>query len=179
MVIPIIEQKQAVDNIDAIASVPGIDVLFIGASDLSYSLGVGGQREHPLVQEALAKVLAAGKKYNVPVGYPEREPGRDQETHCPRISLFSSDNRSGDDEERCHRNAQRRPRICFNSLQARWFDLRGQMKFPFNKGAKAARNLTSGFLLQRSAAHFCEAPAANLGGDASSPRAFQGCSRFD
>src|SRR5262245_13127781 len=38
MVIPIIEQKQAVDNIEAIASVPGIDVLFIGASDLSYSL---------------------------------------------------------------------------------------------------------------------------------------------
>ena len=70
MVIPMIEQKQAVENIDAIASVPGIDVLFIGASDLSYSLGVGGQREHPLVREAIAKVLAAGKKYNVPVGYP-------------------------------------------------------------------------------------------------------------
>ena len=74
MVIPIIEQKKAVDNIDAIASVPGIDVLFIGASDLSYSLGVGGQRDHPLVQEALAKVLAAGKKYNVPVGYPSGNP---------------------------------------------------------------------------------------------------------
>lgn len=74
MVIPIIEQKQAVENIDAIASVPGIDVLFIGASDLSYSLGVGGQRDHPLVQEALAKVLAAGKKYNVPIGYPSGNP---------------------------------------------------------------------------------------------------------
>jgi len=74
MVIPIIEQKQAVDNIDAIASVPGIDVMFIGASDLSYSLGVGGQRQHPLVQEAIGKVLAAGKKYNVPVGYPSGNP---------------------------------------------------------------------------------------------------------
>ncbi len=74
MVIPIIEQKQAVDNIDAIASVPGIDVLFIGASDLSFSLGVGGQRQHPLVLEAIAKVLAAGKKYNIPVGYPSGNP---------------------------------------------------------------------------------------------------------
>jgi 2-keto-3-deoxy-L-rhamnonate aldolase RhmA len=74
MVIPIIEQKQAVDNIEAIASVPGIDVLFIGASDLSYSLGVGGQRDHALVREAVAKVLAAGKKYNVPVGYPSGNP---------------------------------------------------------------------------------------------------------
>lgn len=70
MVIPIIEQKQAVENIEAIASVPGVDVLFIGASDLSYSLGVGGRRDHPLVREAVAKVLAAGKKHNVPVGYP-------------------------------------------------------------------------------------------------------------
>jgi 2-keto-3-deoxy-L-rhamnonate aldolase RhmA len=74
MVIPIIEQKQAVDNIEAIASVPGIDVMFIGASDLSYSLGVGGQRDHPLMLEAIAKVLAAGKKFGVPVGYPSGNP---------------------------------------------------------------------------------------------------------
>ena len=135
MVIPIIEQKQAVDNIDAIASVPGIDVLFIGASDLSYSLGVGGQRDHPLVQEALAKVLAAGKKYNVPVGYPERQSGRDQETHRARISLFSGFNRSGNDEERRHGNAERRPRICPSSLQAR-FDLRRQMNSPLTRGQR-------------------------------------------
>jgi len=70
LVITIIEQKQAVENIEQIASVPGIDLLFIGASDLSYSLGVGGQRHHALVKEAISKVLAAGKKYGVPVGYP-------------------------------------------------------------------------------------------------------------
>ena len=70
LVITIIEQKLAVENIEHIASVPGIDVLFIGASDLSYSLGVGGQRAHPLVKEAISKVLAAGRKYGVPIGYP-------------------------------------------------------------------------------------------------------------
>lgn len=70
LVITIIEQKSAVENIDQIASVAGVDVMFIGASDLSYSLGVGGQRDHPLVKEAVSKVLAAGKKYGVPVGYP-------------------------------------------------------------------------------------------------------------
>src|SRR5262245_182021 len=69
-----ITNNQAVTNIYAIASVHGIDVLFIGASDLSYSLGVGGQREHPLVQGAIAKVLAAGRKHNVPVGYPSGNP---------------------------------------------------------------------------------------------------------
>ncbi len=74
MVIVIIEQKQAIDNIEEIASVPGIDVLFIGANDLSFSLGKGGQTTDPVVEEAVGKVLAAGKKYNIPVGYPAGNP---------------------------------------------------------------------------------------------------------
>jgi 2-keto-3-deoxy-L-rhamnonate aldolase RhmA len=74
MVIVIIEQKQAVDNIEEIAAVPGIDVLFIGVNDLSYSLGKGGQTTDPIVEEAVSKVLAAGKKYNIPVGYPAGNP---------------------------------------------------------------------------------------------------------
>jgi 2-keto-3-deoxy-L-rhamnonate aldolase RhmA len=74
MVIVIIEQKQAIDNIEAIAAVPGIDVLFIGANDLSYSLGIGGNTSAPLIEEAYAKVLAAAKKHNIPVGYPSGNP---------------------------------------------------------------------------------------------------------
>src|SRR5262249_50848306 len=63
LVVVIIEQKQAIDNIEQIASVPGVDVLFIGVNDLSYSLGVGGQTTDPIVEEAVSKVLAAGKKH--------------------------------------------------------------------------------------------------------------------
>lgn len=74
MVIVIIEQKQAIDNIEEIAAVPGIDVLFIGANDLSYSLGVGGNINAPVVEEAMAKVLAAAKKHNLPVGFPSGNP---------------------------------------------------------------------------------------------------------
>jgi 2-keto-3-deoxy-L-rhamnonate aldolase RhmA len=74
LVVVIIEQKQAIDNIEEIASVPGVDVLFIGANDLSYSLGVGGKTTDPIVEEAVNKVLAAGKKYNIPVGYPAGNP---------------------------------------------------------------------------------------------------------
>jgi 2-keto-3-deoxy-L-rhamnonate aldolase RhmA len=74
LVVVIIEQKQAIDKIDEIASVPGIDVLFIGVNDLSYSLGVGGKTNDPLVEEAVSKVLAAGKKHNIPVGYPAGNP---------------------------------------------------------------------------------------------------------
>jgi 2-keto-3-deoxy-L-rhamnonate aldolase RhmA len=68
MVIVIIEQAQAVDRIEEIASVPGIDVLFIGPNDLAYSYGLRGRQDNPTVREAIAKVLAAGKRHNIPVG---------------------------------------------------------------------------------------------------------------
>lgn len=74
MVITIIETKEAVENIDEIASVPGIDVLFIGPNDLSFSLGVGGRTKEPVVEEAVAKVVAAGRKHNIPVGYSTGDP---------------------------------------------------------------------------------------------------------
>jgi len=74
LVVVIIEQKQAIDNIEQIASVPGVDVMFIGVNDLSFSLGVGGKTTDPIVEEAVSKVLAAGKKHNIPVGYPAGNP---------------------------------------------------------------------------------------------------------
>ena len=74
MVIPIIEEARAVDRIDEIASTPGIDVLFIGTNDLSFSLGKRGNLNDPIVQEAIRKVVAAGKKHGVPVGRPAATP---------------------------------------------------------------------------------------------------------
>jgi len=74
VVVVIIEQKEAVENIEAIASVPGIGVLFVGVNDLSYSLGVAGRTRDPLVEQALAKVLDAGRRHGIPVGYPTGDP---------------------------------------------------------------------------------------------------------
>lgn len=68
LVIVIIEQAQAVERIEEIASVPGVDVMFIGPNDLSFSLGLGGRQDEPRLKEAIAKVLAAGKKHGVAVG---------------------------------------------------------------------------------------------------------------
>jgi len=70
MTIVIVEEERALANLDAIAATPGIDVLFIGTNDLSQSLGVGGQMDHPKMKAAIDKILAAGKKYNLPVGRP-------------------------------------------------------------------------------------------------------------
>lgn len=62
MVIAIIEEESAVSRIDEIAETPGIDVLFVGPSDLSFSLGLRGDMKHPRVESAMAKVVAAAKK---------------------------------------------------------------------------------------------------------------------
>lgn len=70
MVIVIIEQRQAVENIEEIAAVPGVDVLFIGANDLSFSYGYRGRKDAPDYQAAVRRVLAAGKKNGIPVGWP-------------------------------------------------------------------------------------------------------------
>ena len=54
-----IEHKDAIANLDAILDVPGVDGLFIGPLDLSGSMGITGQMEHPDMVAALNKYLAA------------------------------------------------------------------------------------------------------------------------
>lgn len=58
-----IEDRQAIEAIDDIASVDGIDLLFIGPGDLSQSFGVVGDINHPLMIDAMVKVSAAAKKH--------------------------------------------------------------------------------------------------------------------
>jgi 2-keto-3-deoxy-L-rhamnonate aldolase RhmA len=70
LVVIIIEQAQAVEQIEEIAAVPGIDVIFIGVNDLSYSFGLRGRQDDPTVKGAIAKVVAAAKKRGIPVGRP-------------------------------------------------------------------------------------------------------------
>ena len=63
-----IEHIEAVKNIEEIISVKGVDSVMIGALDLSGSMGILGQTGHPLVEEAIQKVLAVCKKNNMPCG---------------------------------------------------------------------------------------------------------------
>jgi len=70
MIIPQIETGQAVDNIDEILSVKGIDCIFIGPSDLSGSLGLIGQPDrlrHPKNLEAIERIREAARRAKVPV----------------------------------------------------------------------------------------------------------------
>ena len=57
-----IESKKAVENIDEILAVPGVDGVFIGPYDMSGSYGIPGQTGDPLVTGACDQVVAACKK---------------------------------------------------------------------------------------------------------------------
>jgi len=62
------ETRQALDNIEAIAGVEGVDGVFIGPSDLAASLGHIGQPGHPVVQAALKEAVDRLKKAGKPAG---------------------------------------------------------------------------------------------------------------
>lgn len=53
------ELRQAVENIDEIAAVPGINGLMVGPSDLSMDLGIFGQNTHPALEQAMADIARA------------------------------------------------------------------------------------------------------------------------
>jgi 2-keto-3-deoxy-L-rhamnonate aldolase RhmA len=57
-----IEDMAAVERIDEIAAVEGVDLLAVGPSDLSRSLGVSGQPDHPRLVAAIDRVREAVKK---------------------------------------------------------------------------------------------------------------------
>jgi len=52
-----IETVDAVEALPEIVKIDGIDVIFIGPTDLSQSLGVPGQANHPKVQETISKII--------------------------------------------------------------------------------------------------------------------------
>jgi 4-hydroxy-2-oxoheptanedioate aldolase len=65
--IVMIEHQTAVERAEEILSVPGVDACFIGPNDLSWSMGLKGQRNEAH-SAALLKVRDAGQKVGTPVG---------------------------------------------------------------------------------------------------------------
>ena len=56
-----IESRAALDEVEAIAAVDGIDVLFVGPTDLSHALGIPGRLEDPAFAAALERVSRAAR----------------------------------------------------------------------------------------------------------------------
>jgi 2-dehydro-3-deoxyglucarate aldolase/4-hydroxy-2-oxoheptanedioate aldolase len=69
-----IESPSAADEADEIAATDGVDVLFVGPADLSHSLGAPGQFADQRYQDALRRVVAAGRRHG-------KAPGNHQYDH--------------------------------------------------------------------------------------------------
>jgi 2-keto-3-deoxy-L-rhamnonate aldolase RhmA len=68
LTIVMLESSEAVRNADAIAAVAGVDVLFIGTSDLTAELGISGQMGHPKVIQAYQSVGDACRRHGKTLG---------------------------------------------------------------------------------------------------------------
>jgi len=69
LVIIMLEHIKAVENVDEILSVPGIDATFIGPYDLSSSMELAGQLDHPDVLAAQKTLLDACIRHDVAPGF--------------------------------------------------------------------------------------------------------------
>lgn len=64
-----IESARAVEAVDEIAAVEGVDILFVGASDLTFQLGVPSAYGDPRVAEAMARVAEAARRHGKIAGF--------------------------------------------------------------------------------------------------------------
>jgi 2-keto-3-deoxy-L-rhamnonate aldolase RhmA len=67
-VIVMIETTAALEHLESIAAVPGIDMLFVGCNDLSADLGVAGDYDNPLLRDALLRTMEAARKHGKQMG---------------------------------------------------------------------------------------------------------------
>lgn len=63
-----LEGVKAIENLDEILDVEGVDILFIGPYDLSQSLGIPGQVNNPLVVEKMKKIVEKAREKNKIIG---------------------------------------------------------------------------------------------------------------
>ncbi len=64
-----VETVRGLENVEAIAAVEGIDVLWVGQADLTTSLGIPGQYDHPRFLEAIDRVVKACRAHRKAFGY--------------------------------------------------------------------------------------------------------------
>ncbi len=67
-VIVMLETAAGIDNAEAIAAVPGVDVLLIGSGDLTTDYGIPGQVDHPRLREAYQRVAQACRSHGKVLG---------------------------------------------------------------------------------------------------------------
>ncbi|KJK21115.1 siderophore biosynthesis protein SbnG [Burkholderiaceae bacterium 16] len=88
MVVAMIEDREGVDAIDEIVAAPGIDMVLEGAIDLSQSLGVPADAQHPSVQAAIRRIAHACQARGVPFCAIPRAPGQCEQWREQGVHTF-------------------------------------------------------------------------------------------
>lgn len=91
-----VETAEAVRNAEAIAAVPGVDVLFIGPMDLSLGLGVFRQFDHPTFRDACAKVVAACRNAGKAAGILLLDPAQIEATAAQGFTFLAVSSDGGE-----------------------------------------------------------------------------------
>ncbi len=93
MVCALIETAKGLANVDAIAAVPGVDVVHLGHADLSLSLGIPGQFDHPDLLAGIDAIAAAAAKHGKTAGclVGDGPTGRDWMARGYRMVSYSYD----------------------------------------------------------------------------------------
>ncbi len=66
--IPMIESVPAIKNLDAICSIPGVDAVFVGPGDLTVSMGIPKEYDHPDLIKTLKQVIDIADRKHVAAG---------------------------------------------------------------------------------------------------------------
>ncbi len=69
-----IEDTQGLENVEEIAAVKGVDVVFVGPADLSLNMGIPGQLKHPDIINAINRVVTACRNSGIVCGTPGLDP---------------------------------------------------------------------------------------------------------
>lgn len=93
LVIAMIETRKGLDNVEAIAAVPGVDVLWLGHFDLTNFLGIPAQFSHPLYRDALKRIVAAAERNGKAAAYMAADEalGREYLAHGFRMIATGTD----------------------------------------------------------------------------------------
>ena len=78
--VPMIENANAVKNLDEILEVEGVDAIMIGPYDLSASMGMTAEFEHPDFIAAMSHILKAAQRYKIPAGIHVVDPSESELT---------------------------------------------------------------------------------------------------
>ena len=78
LLVAMIENFNAIDQLDKILRVAGLDAIFIGPYDLSASMGITGQFEQPKFIAALERIRAIAKSHGIPYGMHVVKPSKEE-----------------------------------------------------------------------------------------------------